>query len=101
MYIKIQKILMFIPMINIFTVHCWIFLALKKRARISRCLKKIFIMLGLVILVTIPRFLAQALCDNDIVVNIVNHASLYATPFVMAYVAVKDQEKILEENGEK
>ena len=68
---------------------------------IPRFIKNYFLIMVLEVLVSILRFLVYQLCDNNAIVNIVGYVSIYAQFYVMSHVAVKAQEKILEENGEK
>lgn len=98
MSIKTQKTLRFIPIINLVTMFCWVYLQYKMQGSIPRFIKYCFIMIGSVVLVAVSRILVYELCNNDIIVNVVYYVSLYAQFYVMAFVAVKAQEKILENN---
>lgn len=98
MSIKTQKLLRFIPLINLFTVFCWICLCLKKRVSVTMNIKYLLLWFGTAILVTIPEILIDKFCGIHIFVVITDYISMYVHMFIISHIAVKAQEKILENN---
>ena len=98
MNLKIQKIIMFIPIVNIVTYFCWLSLASKSLIPLSKRIITILKMFLGIFIITLLRLPIMLTCENEIVNNIALAISLYLYFFVMAYVAVDAQKKIIFSN---
>ena len=97
MTLKTQKIIMYIPIVQIITFFCWLMYYYKKNLKKSDFFKTLFLIIGWVVVITIPRIILNAIFKNETLDNIVFYIFLYPTLFGISYIAVADQEK--HENG--
>ena len=101
MLMKIQKILMFIPVINIITVFIWIFMSFKYKETAKSNYATSFKMALAAILVNIPRMILSLVFKNDTLDMIAFWVSAYILFFLISLIAVKAQEKLLEKDKEQ
>ena len=93
MSIKHQKIIRFIPIVNLVTVIFWIRMVLlskKERMSIFTPLLKAFLC---IMVITIVRLLIYNITDTDLLTNIVTWVSFYLYDLSLALVFVREQEK--------
>lgn len=91
MTLKKQKILKFIPIIQLITVFFWLkyYLTAKKPwSDFAKALLKIFAVL---LFIHIPRMILHFVFENDILDNVLYFVSLYPTFFGIAAIVVADQ----------
>ncbi len=95
MSLKAHKILIFIPIVNIFFMFFFIYFYLKNNLPMSRFLKNIFKVFGLLILVNLPRMIL------DIFFQIHSDILFWITAYLcflsFGLVFVKDEEKYYKE----
>ena len=91
MSLKIQKILIFVPIVNIFFMFFFIYFYLKNGLPMLRFLKNIFKVFGLLILVNLPRMIL------DIFFQIHSDILFWITAYLcflsFGLVLLKDEEK--------
>lgn len=95
MSIKVQKIILFIPIINIVTAFSWCALLSKRTVSINERAKTVFKIALAMIAVTAVRLIFIYAVENVVVNQIVLACSIYFYFFSMSYFCVKSQEKIL------
>ena len=93
MSIKVQKIIKYIPYINLFLLFVWLFEYSRRSNEGNMGFVKKF-MLGAVmaIVINIPRILLSFIIDSVIINAILLHLSIYASSLVICSIAIKDQE---------
>ena len=94
MSINKQKILRYIPIANLITMFFWVFLQHRSRYPMSSFVKQLFIMLGTVLLTTLPRIIASRFAGDSWIYTIVLYLFLYIQTLAIAFIAVRAQEKI-------
>ena len=99
MSIKSQKIINFIPIINIAIMFVWISFYFKNVMKMKRFLKNVLIIFLGMIIVNIPRIVLNNFIQSDIIQIIVYCVSIYLTLFVIARIAIWDQEKYYAEKN--
>ena len=97
MSIKTQKILRFIPIVNLVTMFCWVYNCYKYHVRISAFLKYLVLLFGTMIIVVIPEIIIDKNCSIEWVLSITDLISRYVFMFVVAFFAVKGQEAIFND----
>lgn len=98
MWLKVQKVLRFIPGINIITFISWIVCGFKKKLGVNYFVKNIIIMFALVaIVIMIGRGIA-VFTSNEIFSKIVLIASFIIYTYIASFIAVNEQITIA--NGE-
>ncbi len=100
MSIKLQKIIMYIPLVNIITVFCLLGVYKKNVLETSRFIKFILLVFLLEFIITIPEIILSGVCDIIILNDIVHWITTYFNFFAYAFLAVREQEKILKEKEE-
>lgn len=95
MSIKTQKILRFIPIVNVITMFCWFGLCFKKSIRQSDYIKALFKMFGYLILITVVRIAISFIFKSEVLDQIVFYVSIYLYFFSISWVSVQAQEKML------
>ena len=95
MSLKTHKILIFIPIVNIFFMFFFIYFYLKSNLPMSRFLKNIFKVFGLLILVNLPEMILNIFFQihSDILFWI----TAYLCFLSFGLVFVKDEEKYYKE----
>lgn len=100
--IKTQKVLMFIPFVNMINVFMWIIAVITRSTNLKRFVITVLKCFGLMIVITIPRIIIYYFVDSAIVQKIESICSTYLYFFIFSYFAVKAQiqiEKERENNG--
>ena len=100
MSIKIQKIIRFIPIVNLLTVVFWIRLVVKQNQAVNRIFKPMIKVFVSVIVILIPRIIIAKTVDSYLINMIALYISTYLVDVVMAFIFVDDQVKLLEQKGE-
>ena len=94
MSIKTQKIIRFIPIVNLITLVFLCIKYLSKPLKDTNFFKVMFIMAGIVIGVNIPRMILVLTFENMILNNITYCITLYAMTLWLSWIAVAEQEKM-------
>ena len=98
--IKVQKVIRFIPIVNLITVFCWTGLCLKTVIKPSDYAKTILKMFGCIVVTVLLR-----LAILSIGIPILETISLYATMYLfmlsLSWFAVQAQEKMLQQKQEE
>ncbi len=95
MSMETQKILRFIPIINMITMFCWIGLCFKKSIRQLDYFKSLLKMFAYLLLITVVRIAISFIFKNEFLDQIVFYISIYFYFFSISWVSVQAQEKIL------
>ncbi len=95
MSIKTQKIIRFIPIINIITLFCWISMCAKKVTTIGFFIKQLLKMFFWFLLVSVPRIVVSFVFNNPQLDMALTWISIYFYFFAMAWISVEAQEKIM------
>lgn len=96
MSIKMQKIIRFIPIINMITMFCWIKACSIYSIKPSWFLKELLKMFLGFIIITVIRIFITYTWQNDFIDGIATIIAGYFYFLVMALVSVRAQEKILK-----
>lgn len=96
MSIKTQRILRFIPLVNLATMFFWIKMYHDKPLKHSGFMKALFTMFLVCIVITIPRIAIHFLIDNNTINNLIFYLSSYLYMLGISFVAVADQEKNMD-----
>ena len=94
MSIKTQKILRFIPIVNMITVFVWIGRVFGSAVSFSYFLKHVFKLFFWMIVITVPRIICSFVFGNDILDMILMWVCGYFYFFAMSWVAVSAQEEL-------
>lgn len=97
MWLKAQKIIRFIPGINLVTFISWIILGAKKKVGAYHFAKNIVIMLALAALVVMIGRGLKTFTSNEIFKTVMNYISIAIYTYIIAFVSVNEQINI--ENG--
>lgn len=93
MTIDKQKILKFIPIIQLITVFYWLKYYLTKKIPWSDFAKALLKIFAVLLFIHITRMILHFVFVNDILDNVLYYVSLYPTFLGIAAVVVADQEK--------
>ena len=93
MTLKKQKILKFIPIIQLITVFYWLKYYLTKKIPWSEFAKALLKIFAVLLFIHIPRMILHFVFMNDILDNVLYYVSLYPTFFGIAAVVVADQDQ--------
>ena len=88
---------MFIPVANFLVLFFWIGAYFKNSTKVSRFLKNLIIMFAVAILINTPRIILHFLGASEWVNQVMLFLAIYLMPLGMAFIAIKDQEKFLEQ----
>lgn len=95
MWLKIQKVLRFIPGVNLLTLVAWFVAGGKKKLGIAYFVKNIVLMFALVaIVIMIGRGIAT-FTSNEIFSRVVFYGSLVIYTYIGAFISVNEQENII------
>ena len=94
MSIKTQKILRFIPIVNLSTIAFWMLLQYRSGFSFSSFLKHLVAIFVSVLICMIPRMIASTNVDSPIVYDVIFYVSLYVQTLCIACVAIHAQEMI-------
>ena len=97
---KTQKIIRFIPILNIWCVICWFRACFKHKMKMSSYLLDLVKLFALMLGITVVRMVISFAFKNEQVDNIVLYISVYFYLLSMAFVSVMAQERILSEESE-
>lgn len=100
MSIEKQKIIRFIPMVNLITVAFWIELVLKQKLPVNYIMKPIIKVFISIIVILIPRIIIAKTVDSHLIDMIAFYVSAYLMSLVMAFVFVGEQIKLLKQKNE-
>ena len=100
MSIKSQKILRFIPIVNILTMFAWIRVCSVKSIKPFDFLIELLKMFSLFFIITIIRIACSFIFKNEQLDHIVLYISIYFYFLSMAWISVRAQEKILLKSQE-
>lgn len=100
MSIKAQKIIRFIPMVNLITVIFWIKLVLDQNIAVNRTFKPMIKVFLSVIVILIPRVIIAKVVDSFWIDMIAFYLSTYLVDLAIAFIFVDDQIKLLEQEVE-
>ena len=100
MSIKAQKIIRFIPMVNLITVIFWIKLVLDQNIAVNRTFKPMIKVFLSVIVILIPRVIIAKVVDSFLIDTIAFYLSTYLVDLAIAFIFVDDQIKLLEQEVE-
>jgi len=101
MSLKVQRVIRFIPIVNMITVFCWFNLCFKKSITMSFYLKNLLKIFAMVIVITVIRMVVSLGFQNEVVDIVLTVISIYFYFFSMAWVSVSAQESMLAENKDK
>ena len=93
MSIKVQKIILFIPIVNFVSMFCFLGMCFKRGIAFKEYLIVLLKMFGAVILLTIPRIIVSFAWENYIANQILLWVTVYCYFFVLALIAIQAQEK--------
>ncbi len=93
MTIKTQKVIKYIPIVQLLTVFCWLRYYSINYLKWSDFAKALFKMMGVFLLINIPRIIVNRIFNNDILDNILYIIAIYPSFFAVASIVVADQEK--------
>lgn len=97
MSIKTQKVLRFIPIVNLITAFMWLYAIHKNNVPKLEMFKWAFKMVGLILIVVIPNILVDKLCPINMIVTICNLVFIYLYLFAISFIAVAHQQVIESE----
>lgn len=92
MTIEKQKILRFIPVVQLLTVFFWLKNYLTKQLPWSNFGKTLLKIFAVLLLIHVPRMILHFIFKNDLLDNILYYISLYPTFFGISTTVVADQE---------
>ena len=93
-WFKIQKVLRFIPAVNLATVVSWLVVGAKKKLGLHYFVKNVVIMFALAaIVIMIGRGLAT-FTSNEVFSNVLFYGSLVIYTYIGAFISVNEQEYI-------
>ena len=101
MWLSAQKVLRFIPGINLITLIFWIISGIKKKLGIHYFVKNVLIMLALVAIVLMIGRGIATFTSNAIFSDIVFSLSLVIYSYIGAFVSVNEQELIIKGSYDK
>ena len=100
MFIKVQKILMFIPIINIIPAFCWIIVGFKHGMTVKESISTGLKMCLSVLAVNVIRMILSLTLKNDVLDQIAFWVAAYLSLLLVALFAIKAQEKFLNKQKE-
>ena len=94
MSLKIQKFILFIPIINFVTVFCFLAMCFKKGIGFKEYLTILLKLFGTVIALTIPRMVVSFTCDNYMLNQILLWVTIYFYFFAISWILIRAQENL-------
>lgn len=94
MSIKLQKIIRYIPGINLVSFFAWIFTAAKKKLRASYFLKTFLLMLALIVFAMMIGKGLTSFAASEIFSTVMFYFSLVLFTYIFAFISVSEQENI-------
>ena len=98
MSIEKQEILKWIPVVNIVVIAiCWMKTYAKNVTTNTRFIKNLLKMFLVLIVFNVPRAVLYAFQLSDVIYDIAFYVSLYLSLFFISVIAIKDQNRFIEE----
>lgn len=94
MSIKAQRIIQYIPFVNLIIVFFWIGKCFKNGIAWLNYAKAALTMCAFIVIVTLLRWLIETIVDNDVIKTIIFLIYAYLVFFIMARVSLKAQERM-------
>jgi hypothetical protein len=94
MTIKTQKIIRFIPIINLITVIFWIKKIFDKKLPVNYCFKPMFKAFAMIMIVAIVEIIFSSIVDVLWLTSIVSMVGVYLYSLILSFIFVDEQEKI-------
>lgn len=94
MTIKTQKIIRFIPIINLITVIFWIKKIFDKKLSVNYCFKTMFKAFAMIMIVAIVEIIFSSIVDVLWLTSIVSMVEVYLYSLILSFIFVDEQEKI-------
>ena len=101
MSIKTQKILVFIPCVNLITFFCWFALCFKTPIRWIDYMKDCLKMFLVAAIITLIRIVCFMFISNEIIRSVLFLVWAYCFFSVIAWYAVRIQEKMIERSKQE
>lgn len=92
----VQKRIRFIPYINLITIICWLITIIKYNVSFKEWGKYLVIACGSFWALAIPRIVISIVIDNMTIYNIVVNVTLIIAFYIISFVFVKHQDKIIK-----
>lgn len=99
-YLKIQKVLRFIPYVNMFILFTWYFTMLYKRVSQKEARIKSFQVILFLVATTIPRLVIGITLQNTLIDTIAYHVTVIIQFYFASSFLVKHQEEVLNREKE-
>ena len=96
MSIKLQKVVMFIPFVNMACFICWLLSVVKYKIPYIDALKTALKIFGSIFAVSIIRTIVYVIIDFEILYVFSSIITFLLIPFIAAYISVKAQEKYIK-----
>lgn len=97
MSIKTQKILKYIPIVNLLIMFFWIGAYYRHITKPSRFIINLLKIFAGIIIINLPRIIAYFLGISEIIIELLYYVATYLTMLCIAHIAIIDQEKFLHE----
>ena len=93
MKLKTQKIICFIPIINLIVLFIWVFSYHNKKISLTHFLKVLAMMFLSMLILSIPRIVISVVFESKLLNDILLLASIYIIPLVLGLISIWDQRK--------
>lgn len=91
---KMQRVIMFVPYVNLSLIFVWLYYYIKNPNQTSRTLiVKYFIGGTIACLIHVPRILLSLVIDNNAINMALLHISIYVSSLFLCSIAINDQIK--------
>jgi len=97
MSIKKQKLIMFIPFINLINVFFWVLNSYRSGFNIVKFLKRSVLTMLVLVLILVPEIIIDTTCSTPLVLDITQHVTIYLQMFTFSFCAVRFQEIDLQD----
>lgn len=94
MSIRVQKVIRFIPGVNLVSVVAWIITGTKKKLGVSYFIKKFVLMFALGAFAFMLECVLSSFSDNEIFSAVLLYISLVLYTYIFAFISVSEQENI-------
>ena len=99
--LKIQKILAFIPFVNMGLIVFWVICQIYYRHSIGNFIKRFFIMMGLWFILMVPRIVADVLMVDLITYDVILYSTLYMQTLLVAFTSILSQKSIIKKSQDR
>ena len=100
MHIRLQKILCFIPVVNLIPLFLWVGTTLQHRVSLKQHILTLLKMFAAVLLISVCDVALSAIIKNSTILPIISLAAFYLITLTLSCFAVSAQEKILRDDKE-